>query len=28
VQKPETCQGAPNLGDGWTGVAVTKSVHA
>ncbi len=28
VQEPQTRQGAPNLCYGWTGVAVTKSVHA
>src|SRR5690606_4370702 len=28
VQEPQACQGAPNLCYGWTGIAVTKSVHA
>ncbi|GAB2698387.1 hypothetical protein GCM10027089_20180 [Nocardia thraciensis] len=28
VQESETCQGAPNLSDGWSSIAVTKSVHA
>jgi hypothetical protein len=28
VQKTQTREGAPNLCYGWTGIAVTKSVHA
>ncbi|BCK59379.1 hypothetical protein NWFMUON74_71510 [Nocardia wallacei] len=28
VQESETCQSAPNLSDGWSTIAVTKSVHA